>query len=156
MLRAKSDRTGVTPLSPISPVSDSAPRLYPPQYPSSLPASKFGFTHMSTPTSPACSRSSSRRPSKADVLRPRRRSDNITEELLTEASRVKSCDQLAGQKSSFLPMYPALMPAPCTRVVQKLVLELGEDGVERMVQREVIEEYYEERKRLFHFNTEIR
>ncbi|KAG8747324.1 hypothetical protein FRC10_001503 [Ceratobasidium sp. 414] len=148
MLRAKT----AAPLSPVSPVSDSAPRLYPPQYPSSLPASKFGFTPMSTPTSP----SALRKPTKGDPLRPRRRSDNISEEVLTEASRVKSCEQLAGQKTPFLPMYPALMPVPCTRVVQKVVLELGEDGVERMVQKEVVEEYYEERKRLFHFNTEVK
>ncbi|QRV75183.1 Ecl1 domain protein [Ceratobasidium sp. AG-Ba] len=156
MLRSKTDRTGLTPLSPISPVPDSAPRLYAPHYPSSLPPSKFGFTPMSTPASPTGSRSSSRKPTKGDPLRPRRRSDNISEELLTEASRVKSCDQLAGQKTPFLPMYPALMPAPCTRVVQKLVLERGEDGVERMVQKEVVEEYYEERKRLFHFNAEVK
>jgi hypothetical protein len=44
-------------------------------------------------------------------------------------------------------MYPALMPAPCTRVVHKAVLERGEDGVERVVKKEVVEEYYEERKR---------
>ncbi|KAG9104820.1 hypothetical protein FRC06_008050 [Ceratobasidium sp. 370] len=147
MLRAKT----TAPHSPISPVSDSAPRLYPPHYPSSLPASKFGFTPMSTPASP----SGLRKPTKGDPLRPRRRSDNISEEILTEASRVKSCEQLTGQKSLFLPMYPALMPAPCTRVVQKVVLELGEDGVERMVHKEVVEEYYEERKRLFHFNTSV-
>ncbi|QRW04096.1 Ecl1 domain protein [Ceratobasidium sp. AG-Ba] len=125
MLRSKTDRTGLTPLSPISPVPDSAPRLYAPHYPSSLPPSKFGFTPMSTPASPTGSRSSSRKPTKGDPLRPRRRSDNISEELLTEASR-------------------------------KLVLERGEDGVERMVQKEVVEEYYEERKRLFHFNAEVK
>ncbi|KAG8711107.1 hypothetical protein FRC08_016291 [Ceratobasidium sp. 394] len=53
-------------------------------------------------------------------------------------------------------MYPALMPVPSTRVVQKVVSEVGEDGVERMVRKEVVEEYYEERKRLFHFNADVK
>lgn len=41
-------------------------------------------------------------------------------------------------------------------MVKKMVKERGEDGVERIVEREVVEEYQEERKRLFHFNTEVR
>ncbi|KAF8602890.1 hypothetical protein BDV93DRAFT_182823 [Ceratobasidium sp. AG-I] len=157
LLRAKTERLTLAPMSPISPVSDSAPRLYPPShYPSSLPASKFGFTPMSTPTSPSGSRSSSRRPSKGDLSRPRRRSDHLSEEALTEATRTKSCEQFPVHKSAFLPMYPALMPAPSTRVVKKMVKERGTDGIERIVEREVVEEYQEERKRLFHFNTEVR
>lgn len=55
------------------------------------------------------------------------------------------------QRAPFLPMYPALMPAPSTRVVKKMVKERGEDGVERIVEREVVEEYQEERKRLVPF-----
>lgn len=156
LLRAKTERSSVSPLSPVMPVSDSAPRLYPPQYGSSLPASKFGFTPLSTPGSPTGSRNTYRQPNK-DLSKPRRRSEILSQDALTEANRTKSCDQIPTQKSPFMPMYPALMTTPSiTRVVRKWVLERGPDGVERLVEKEVVEEYHEERKRLFHFNTEVR
>lgn len=145
LLRAKTERSSVSPLSPTL-ASDSAPRLYPPNYPSSLPPSKFGFTPMSTPGSPTGSRNAFRQPIK-DLSKPRRRSENISQDALTEASRTKSCDQISTQKSPFMPMYPTLMATPTTRVVKKWVLERGPDGVERLVEKEVVEQYHEERKR---------
>ena len=144
LLRAKTERTGLSPLSPISPaVSDSAPRLYPPAYGSSLPASKHGFAPKSRPSSPT-------RTPFARKPEFRRRSEVLSQDLLNESSRTRSYDQIAN-KPNFLPMYPALpTPTPTTRKVKTWVVE-----GERLVEKEVVEECREERKRMFHFNTEV-
>ncbi|KAB5591180.1 hypothetical protein CTheo_5389 [Ceratobasidium theobromae] len=146
LLRAKTERSVVSQLSPPA-AQDAAPRLYPP-HPSSLPGSKFGFTPVSTPASPTGSRNPSRGPGRGDLARSRRQSDILSQGTLTEASRTRSCDQISTPKQPFMPMYPALMTsAPRTRTVKKWVVERAADGTERLIEKEVVEEYCEERKR---------